>query len=143
MREIRTWTTKDSAALYNIAGWSSGYFRINDAGHVEVTPSGPEGLSVDLFDLTLDLQRRVMETPEGDVALTTREFVMLEFLVRRDGEACSREQIRENVWGSSFDPGTNVVDVCIARLRQKLGDTTRQPRFIKTVWGTGYKFADQ
>ena len=55
MREIRTWTTKDSAALYNVAGWSSGYFRINEAGHVEVTPSGPDGPSVDLFDLTLDL----------------------------------------------------------------------------------------
>ena len=42
MREIRTWTTKDSALLYNVAGWSSGYFRINDAGHVEVTPRGPK-----------------------------------------------------------------------------------------------------
>ena len=63
MREIRTWTTKDSAALYNVAGWSSGYFRINDAGHVEVTPSGPEGLSVDLFELTLDLQRRGLGMP--------------------------------------------------------------------------------
>jgi len=84
---------------------------------------------------TLDLQRRVMETPEGDVALTTREFVMLEFLVRRDGDACSREQIRENVWGSSFDPGTNVVDVCIARLRQKLGAET-----IETVRNVGYAY---
>ncbi len=84
---------------------------------------------------TLDLQRRVMETPDGDVALTTREFVMLEFLVRRDGEACTREQIRENVWGSAFDPGTNVVDVCIARLRQKLGAET-----IETVRNVGYAY---
>ncbi len=63
MREIRTWTTKDSAALYNVAGWSNGYFRINDAGHVEVTPSGPEGPSLDLYDLTLDLQRRGLGMP--------------------------------------------------------------------------------
>jgi arginine decarboxylase len=63
LREIRTWTTKDSAALYNVAGWSSGYFRINDAGHVEVTPLGPEGPSVDLFDLALDLQRRGLGMP--------------------------------------------------------------------------------
>ncbi len=85
--------------------------------------------------LTLDLQRRVVETPDGDVALTTREFVLLEFLVRREGEACTREEIRENVWGSSFDPGTNVVDVCVARLRNKLGGTS-----IETVRNVGYAY---
>ena len=63
MKEIRTWTIKDSAELYNIGGWSSGYFRINDAGHVEVTPSGPEGRSVDLHDLVLDLERRGLGLP--------------------------------------------------------------------------------
>ena len=63
MKEIRAWTTNDSAALYNVAGWSNGYFRINDAGHVEVSPSGPEGPSVDLYDLVLDLQRRGLGMP--------------------------------------------------------------------------------
>ena len=63
MKEIRAWTTEDSAALYNVPGWSSGYFRINDAGHVEVTPSGPDGPSVDLYDLVLDLQRRGLGMP--------------------------------------------------------------------------------
>jgi arginine decarboxylase len=63
LKEIRTWTTKDSAELYNIGGWSSGYFRINDAGHVEVTPSGPDGPCVDLYDLVLDLQRRGLGLP--------------------------------------------------------------------------------
>ena len=63
MKDIRSWTTKDAAALYNVAGWASGYFRINDAGHVEVTPAGPEGASVDLHDLVLDLQRRGLDLP--------------------------------------------------------------------------------
>jgi arginine decarboxylase len=63
LKEIRTWTTKDSAELYNIAGWSSGYFRINDAGHVEATPEGTEGPSVDLHDLVMDLQRRGLGLP--------------------------------------------------------------------------------
>lgn len=63
MKEIRAWTTKDSASLYNVAGWSSGYFRINDAGHIEVTPSGPEGGCVDLYDLVEDLQRRGLGMP--------------------------------------------------------------------------------
>ena len=63
MKEIRTWTIKDSAELYNISGWSSGYFRINEAGHVEATPLGNEGPSVDIYDLVLDLQRRGMGLP--------------------------------------------------------------------------------
>jgi arginine decarboxylase len=62
-REIRTWTTRDAAALYNVPGWSSGYFRINDAGHVEVTPAGPDGPGVDLYELTLDLERRGLGMP--------------------------------------------------------------------------------
>ena len=63
MKEIRQWTIKDSAELYNIAGWSSGYFRINEAGHVEVTPLGSEGPSVDLYEMVLDLQRRGLGLP--------------------------------------------------------------------------------
>ncbi|MFN8587130.1 MAG: biosynthetic arginine decarboxylase [Candidatus Eisenbacteria bacterium] len=63
MSDIRAWTTKDSAALYNVTGWSSGYFRINDAGHMEVTPSGPEGPSVDLYELVGDLERRGLGMP--------------------------------------------------------------------------------
>jgi arginine decarboxylase len=63
LKEIRAWTTSDSASLYNIAGWSGGYFRINDSGHIEVTPSGPEGPSVDLYDLVLDLKRRGLGLP--------------------------------------------------------------------------------
>ncbi len=63
MKDIRAWTTKDSAALYNVAGWSSGYFRINEAGHVEVTPSGPDGGSIDLYELVQDMQRRGLGMP--------------------------------------------------------------------------------
>ncbi|HEU5456859.1 MAG TPA: biosynthetic arginine decarboxylase, partial [Nocardioides sp.] len=63
MKELRSWTIKDSAALYNVAGWSNGYFGINDAGHVEVTPSGPDGPRVDLYDLVQDLQRRGLGMP--------------------------------------------------------------------------------
>lgn len=63
MNEFRAWTTKDSALLYNVSGWSGGYFRINDAGHIEVTPSGPSGPTVDLYDLIQDLQRRGLGMP--------------------------------------------------------------------------------
>ena len=63
MNDLRAWTIKDSASLYNISGWSSGYFKVNDAGHVEVTPSGPEGRSVDLYELLQDVQRRGLGMP--------------------------------------------------------------------------------
>jgi arginine decarboxylase len=63
VKEIRAWTTRDSAALYNVGGWSSGYFGINDAGHVEVMPQGAGGPSLDLYDLVQDLQRRGLGMP--------------------------------------------------------------------------------
>ena len=63
MKEIRQWTIKDSAELYNVSGWSAGYFRINDAGHVDATPLGPDGPSVDLYELVLDLKRRGLGLP--------------------------------------------------------------------------------
>jgi arginine decarboxylase len=63
VKDIRAWTTKDSSALYNVPGWSNGYFRINEAGHLEATPSGAEGPHVDLYELVLDLQRRGLGMP--------------------------------------------------------------------------------
>ena len=63
MKDAGAWTVKDSASLYNIAGWSSGYFTINDAGHVEAAPSGPDGPRIDLHDLVLDLERRGLLLP--------------------------------------------------------------------------------
>ena len=63
MKEIRSWTTKDATALYNVSGWGSGYFRVNESGHMEVTPAGPDGRCVDLHDLVLDLQRRGLNLP--------------------------------------------------------------------------------
>jgi arginine decarboxylase len=61
--DIRSWTTKDSAELYNIGGWGAGYFRIGDSGRIEVTPEGPQGPSVDLHELVGDLQRRGLGLP--------------------------------------------------------------------------------
>ena len=63
MKELSSWTTKDSAALYNVAGWAAGYFDISDAGHVVVTPSGSDGPRLDLYELVQDLQRRGLGMP--------------------------------------------------------------------------------
>jgi len=77
------------------------------------------------------------------VELTTREFKLLEYLIRSPGQIFTRSQILEHVWGFDFDPSTNVVDVCIKRIRDKLasldgGEITASP--IESVRGTGYRF---
>ena len=62
-KEMRAWTLKDSADIYNIGGWGGAYFGINDAGHVSVTPAGPEGGAIDLYDLVQDIQQRGLGMP--------------------------------------------------------------------------------
>ena len=63
MKEIRSWTIRDAAELYNVNAWGGGYFRINDAGHIQVTPEGPDGPSADVYELVLDLERRGLGLP--------------------------------------------------------------------------------
>jgi DNA-binding response OmpR family regulator len=84
----------------------------------------------------LDLMRRVADVGQGPVSLSQREFLLLQTLMLREGEVVSRQQLLSEVWGFSFHPGTNVVDVCIGRLRAKLGDDA-----IETVRGVGYQVA--
>ena len=86
-------------------------------------------------DMTLDLTRRIVEVNGRRVTLSEREFLLLEHLMREDGDVCSRQRLLADVWGYSFDPGSNVVDVCVGRLRAKLGGDV-----IETVRNVGYRF---
>jgi two-component system, OmpR family, copper resistance phosphate regulon response regulator CusR len=85
----------------------------------------------------LDLARRQAQVEDRVVDLSDREFRLLYHLVSHPGEVVSRERLLSEVWGYSFDPGSNVVDVCVRRLRKKLGcaDT------IETVRNAGYRVA--
>ena len=85
--------------------------------------------------LSLDLQRRVVGLNGKSIPLAAREFLLLEYLMGREGEVATREELLEHVWKYTFDPGTNVVDVCVARLRHKLGCDC-----IETVRNVGYCF---
>ena len=76
-----------------------------------------------------------------DVALTQREFDLLLFLARHPGQAFTRDQLMDHVWGYSFYTDTSTVTVHIRRLRAKLEATPEHPRWIETVWGVGYRFA--
>jgi len=86
----------------------------------------------------LDLHRRRAINAQGAVSLTAREFALLAHLMRRHNNVCSREELLHDIWDLDFDPGSNVVDVCVRRLRAKL-----QPNPpIETVRGGGYCFYD-
>ncbi|MBK1857003.1 response regulator transcription factor [Cerasicoccus arenae] len=91
-------------------------------------------------DLTLNLATREVRWSENLIELTAREFNMLEFFMRSPGRVYTRPQILEHVWQYHFDPGTNLVDVYIKRLRRKLMDEGAPP-CIETVRGVGYRLA--
>jgi DNA-binding response OmpR family regulator len=84
-------------------------------------------------DLMLDLVRRTADAGSGPVALTSKEFELLRYLMSRPGEPCSREELLAEVWDTPFDPGTNVVDTTVHRLRQKVGAGR-----LETVRNVGY-----
>jgi two-component system copper resistance phosphate regulon response regulator CusR len=87
--------------------------------------------------LQLDLARRQALVDDRVVDLSDREFRLLYHLVCHPGEIVSRERLLSEVWGYSFDPGSNVVDVCVRRLRKKLGSAEA----IETVRNAGYRVA--
>ncbi|WP_430463048.1 heavy metal response regulator transcription factor [Thalassolituus sp. LLYu03] len=88
-------------------------------------------------DLTLDLLKRRVQRGGQKIALSQKEFALLELLVRREGEVLPRSLIASQVWDMNFDSDTNVIDVAIRRLRAKVDDGF-EPKLIHTVRGMGY-----
>jgi DNA-binding response OmpR family regulator len=88
-------------------------------------------------ELTLDLLSRRVERGGKPLDLRPREFALLEYLMRHPGRVLSKTMILSHVWGYSFDPGTNVVDVLVSRLRDKV-DEGFDKKLIHTVRGAGY-----
>jgi DNA-binding response OmpR family regulator len=97
-----------------------------------------EGSVLESGDLHLDLKTRRAKRAEHTADLTSREFALLEFLMRHDGQVLTRSQILSSVWGYGFDPQSNVVDVYIGYLRGKL-DRADEDTIIETVRGGGYR----
>ncbi len=93
-------------------------------------------------DLTLDLLRREARRGDQGLDLTTREFSLLEFLCRNAGRMVTRSMILDKVWGMRIDPETNVVDVHIYRLRNKMERHGEVP-MLRTVRGMGYVLKDK
>ncbi len=97
-------------------------------------PKQQEEMVLRAGNLALDLRTRQVWVGERLVKLSAREFTLAETFVRHPGQVMSREQLLSQVWGYDYDPGSNVVDVCVGYLRQKLGRD-----HIETVRGVGYR----
>jgi len=88
-------------------------------------------------DLTLDTLTHKAQRGGTTIELTVREYRLLEFLMRSAGRPCGRMMILEKVWDYDFDPGTNLVDVYIRRVREKI-DAGFEPKLLYTIRGSGY-----
>ncbi|MBI5476785.1 MAG: response regulator transcription factor [Ignavibacteriales bacterium] len=93
-------------------------------------------------DLELDIEKRRVRRASRDIQLTTKEFKLLEFLIRNKNRVLTRREIAEQVWGYTFDTGTNVVDVYIAYLRKAV-DEGFPVRLIQTVRGVGFLLKEE
>lgn len=88
-------------------------------------------------DLTLDLVSRKVNRGPVRITLTSKEFTLLEFFLRHQGEVLPRSLIASQVWDMNFDSDTNAIDVAVKRLRAKI-DNDFEPKVIQTVRGVGY-----
>lgn len=88
-------------------------------------------------DLELDLLTRQVRRGTRSIELKPREFALLEYLMRHEGQVVTRTMLLESVWDFNFDPKTNVIDVHISRLRKKIDNDSSSP-LLQTVRGVGY-----
>jgi DNA-binding response OmpR family regulator len=92
-------------------------------------------------NLRIDVRSHRAYIGDKELAFRPKEFAILEYLLRNRGRVLSRTQILENIWGYNFDPATNIVDVHIKSLREKIGQIS-EVEYIRTVRGIGYSIDD-
>lgn len=93
-------------------------------------------------DLCIDAATHKARRQEREVDLSTKEYRLLEYMMRHEGETLTRRQLLRDVWDKDFDTNTNVVDVYVRYLRQKIDEGFEQ-KFIHTIVGTGYYFGKE
>ena len=105
----------------------------------DVTPPEASPVTLKVRDLELDLLARTVRRAGREIELLPMEYRLLEFMVRHAGQVLSRQLIFEKVWEYYFDPGANLINVHVGRLRRKLEAPGASP-LISTVRGAGYRF---
>jgi len=106
-------------------------------GLIRRASRGMDSVRLNVGELSMDLLSREVRRGEGKIDLQPREFSLLEYLMRNAGRVVSKTMILEHVWDYSFDPQTNVVDVLVSRLRNKV-DRDYEKKMIHTIRGVGY-----
>lgn len=105
--------------------------------HLRRSTRTTETTTLSLEDLSMNLVTREVSRDGKKIELQSREFALLEYLLRNAGRVLSKTMILEHIWDYSFDPQTNVVDVLVCRLRNKI-DRDFDPKLIHTLRGAGY-----
>jgi len=100
--------------------------------------NAPQQTTLTVHDLSMDLLRQHVQRNAIDINLQPREYKLLEYLMRHAGQVVTRAMLLEQVWGYHFDPQTNVIDVHVSRLRQKI-DRDFDVSLLTTVRGAGYR----
>lgn len=88
-------------------------------------------------NLTVDIESRSVKRENKSIKLSTREFTILEYMIRNKGKVLSRDNIEQHIWNYDYEGGTNVIDVYIRYLRKKIDDNF-EPKLIHTIRGIGY-----
>ncbi|RQD73933.1 MAG: DNA-binding response regulator [Candidatus Syntrophonatronum acetioxidans] len=97
---------------------------------------------IKIQDLQIDLYQHKVRVKDQEIDLTSKEFALLNLLASNPGRVYSREQLLEQIWGYNYYGDARTVDVHIRHLREKIETDPSNPRYILTVWGTGYKFRE-
>jgi len=112
------------------------------ASKLAASPAGSQAKAVSVHGVDVDPARRLAKLDGREIELTAHEFDLLYLLASNPGIVFSREALVQRVWGGDTHVTDRSVDTLVKRVRRKIEDDRAEPRFILTVWGTGYKFAD-
>jgi DNA-binding response OmpR family regulator len=112
------------------------------ASQLAAAGAGPQARAVSAHGIDVDPARRQAKLDDREIELTAHEFDLLYLLASNPGIVFSREALVQRVWGGDTHVTDRSVDTLVKRVRRKIEDDRAEPRFILTVWGTGYKFAD-
>ncbi len=106
-----------------------------------VSPAGQKAADViKCGRLVIDYTKRLVENGDRNINLTPKEFELLWLMASHPGQVFTKPHLLERIWESTYEGDENTVNVHIRRLREKIEDDPSSPIYIKTVWGTGYKF---
>ncbi len=115
---------------------------IRRATHYSDTGQEPEPSTIVLHDLTMDLHNLTVHKNEQEIKLTAKEMQILKLLMTHPKKIFTKEQIYRSVWNDDYWGDENIINVHMSRLRDKIEDTPSSPRYIKTLWGIGYRLGE-